>query len=38
MDLSLSFAAIAVISLAAIMLFALMSQAQRLVVHWQRLQ
>jgi NitT/TauT family transport system permease protein len=38
MDLSLSFAAIAVISLAAIVLFALMSQAQRLVVHWQPLQ
>ncbi len=35
MDLSLSFAGIAIISLAAIVLFSLVEAAQRLTVHWQ---
>lgn len=38
MDLSLSFAAIAFVSLAAISLFAIVSAAQRILVHWQRMQ
>ncbi len=38
MDLSLSFAAIAVVSAAAIVLFEMMGLAQRLVVHWQKMQ
>jgi ABC-type nitrate/sulfonate/bicarbonate transport system permease component len=38
MDLSLSFAAIAFVSAAAIILFEMISGAQRLIVHWQKMQ
>jgi NitT/TauT family transport system permease protein len=38
MDLSLSFASIAFVSVAAMVLFAIVSGAQRILVHWQRMQ